>query len=107
MIAVHPSFDIVVARSTIQSDKDPNIRTGQIGGTLAIESESLDDVVLLHNGAELNARGLVYLANRFEKTNPLVIPRLQPGHYVACSKEKKCNEGDLAPNATLTLRVPQ
>lgn len=102
-VAVHPSFDIVVGRSTIQKEKQLHLRTQAIGGSVTIEGTSLDAVLLMHNGAAITGRWLTRLAGGDASGEALTIPRLQPGHYAACLK--KCVEGDLAPFGTLRLKV--
>lgn len=105
-VAVHPAFDIVIGRANIQPEKQMHIRTAQIGGKVIIEATAIDDVMLLHNGAEIQASWLATQAGGTLTTHGAAIPRLQPGHYSACSRTKhKCAEGDLAPFGTLTLNI--
>jgi hypothetical protein len=106
-LIIHPAFDVMFGRSTVQHEKQLNIRTQQIGGMLVIESVPTKDlVVLLHGGAEMYASSLADLAGGSIVAGRITLPRLEPGHYTACTIDKKCVSGYLPPNGTLTLSLP-
>jgi hypothetical protein len=107
-LVIHPAFDVMFGRSTIQHEKQLNIRTQQIGGTVVVESPPKKDlVVLLHGGAEMYVSSLAELAGGSIAAGRITLPRLEPGHYTACTANKgKCVDGYLPPHGTLTLSLP-
>ncbi|MGA8809363.1 MAG: carboxypeptidase-like regulatory domain-containing protein [Thermoanaerobaculia bacterium] len=106
-LVIHPAFDVMFGRSTVQHEKQLNIRTQQIGGTVVVESRPQNDlVVLLHGGAEMYASSLADLAGGSIAAGRITLPRLEPGHYTACTLDKKCVSGYLPPHGTLTLSLP-
>jgi hypothetical protein len=105
-LVIHPAFDVMFGRSTIQHEKELHIRTQQIGGTVVLESTP-KNVLLLHGGAEVYADFLAVGAGGTIAPGRLTIPRLEPGHYTACTLDKaKCVTGYLPPHGTLTLSLP-
>jgi hypothetical protein len=106
-LVIHPAFDVMFGRSTVQHEKQLNIRTQQIGGTVVVEFPPKTDlVVLLHGGAEMYASSLADLAGGTIAVGRITLPRLEPGHYTACTLDKKCVSGYLPPHGTLTLSLP-
>jgi hypothetical protein len=106
-LVIHPAFDVMFGRATIQHDKQLNIRTQQIGGTVTVESTPKNDLVLLlHGGAEVPTNFLADRAGGSIAADRTTIPRLEPGHYTACTQDKaKCVNGYLPPHGTLTLSL--
>lgn len=102
-IAVHPAFDTVIGRGTIQEGKHAVIRTRQIGGTLIVESKQPAGLVLVHNGAEMPLTTVAHLAEGVVAAERVIVPRMEPGHYAVCSKAHDCVSGDLPPYGTLTI----
>jgi hypothetical protein len=104
-LAVHPAFDIIIGRATMQQDQQLRVATQQIGGTLILESKS-DDVLLIHGGGEMYASWVANKAGGTVAPGQMIIPRLQPGQYSACLKDKgRCVSGYLPPHGTLTLSL--
>ena len=105
-LVIHPAFDVMFGRSTIQHGKDLHIRTQQIGGTIVLEAKPYSSM-LFHGGAELYAESLANLAGGIVASGRITLPRLEPGHYTACTLDKgKCVSGYLPPHGTLTLSLP-
>ncbi|MBV8544910.1 MAG: carboxypeptidase regulatory-like domain-containing protein [Acidobacteria bacterium] len=105
-LVIHPAFDVMFGRATIQHEKQLNIRTQQIGGTVILESTP-KNVLLLHGGAEVYAAFLADRSGGSIAPGRLTVPRLEPGHYTACTWDKaKCVNGYLPPHGTLTLSLP-
>lgn len=107
-LVIHPAFDTMFGRATIQHEKQLHIRTQQIGGTVTLESTPKNDLVLLlHGGAEVTANFLADRAGGSIAPGRITVPRLEPGHYMACTVNKgKCVNGYLPPHGTLTLSLP-
>ncbi|MEO8381492.1 MAG: carboxypeptidase-like regulatory domain-containing protein [Acidobacteriota bacterium] len=106
-LAVHPAFDIVIGRGSVRPGRIAWVRTNQIGGMVIIESTSYGDLVLGHNGAEVDVSLIVSLAGSVVPGR-LTVPRLEPGQYSVCSrKSAACVNGYLAPRGTLTLTIDQ
>ncbi|MEA2343623.1 MAG: Carboxypeptidase regulatory-like domain [Thermoanaerobaculia bacterium] len=105
-LVIHPAFDVMFGRSTIQHEKQLNIRTQQIGGTIVLEAKPYS-AMLFHGGAELYAESLADLAGATIAPGRITLPRLEPGQYTACTLDKaKCVNGYLPPHGTLTLSLP-
>jgi hypothetical protein len=105
-LVIHPAFDVMFGRSIIQHEKELHIRTQQIGGTVVLEAKPTN-ALLLHGGAELYAASLVGLGGGTIAPGRITFPRLEPGHYTACTLDKaKCVTGYLPPHGTLTLSLP-
>ena len=105
-IAVHPAFDTVIARATVRPDRIAWIPTNQIGGTIVVESQQPDDVVLLHRDAEVMARTLANLGGGMITQDRVTLTRLEPGEYSVCSRDRKrCASGYLAPHGTLNVAL--
>jgi len=105
-LVIHPAFDVMFGRATIQHEKQLNIRTQQIGGTVVLEAKPYS-AMLFHGGAELYVESLADLAGGSIAPGSITLPRLEPGQYTACTLNKgKCVSGYLPPHGTLTLSLP-
>ncbi len=104
-LVIHPAFDVMLGRATVQHDKQLHIRTQQIGGTVVLEAKPYS-VTLFHGGAELDAGNVADLTGGSVAAARTTLPRLEPGHYTACTLDKKCVSGYLPPHGTLTLSLP-
>jgi hypothetical protein len=108
-LAVHPAFDVVMGRGTVEAKKLLHIATRQIGGTLRIESASSTDSarpMVRHAGAEFAASHIAGKAGGSVDKNLIVIPRLEPGEYSVCAGEPvECSSGYVPPYGTLTLTL--
>jgi hypothetical protein len=104
-LVIHPAFDVMFGRATVEHEKELHIRTQQIGGTVVLEGKA-DSSLLLHEGAEMYAAFLAGRAGGSITTGRITVPRLAPGQYTACTVNKKCVSGYLAPHSTLTLSLP-
>lgn len=104
-VAVHPVFDIAIARLTLRKNHQARIRAQQIGGTIIVLAESADGLLLLHNGGEISLGWIAGLAGGKSERERTAVPRLEPGQYSVCRPEKKaCVSGYLPPHGTLTLK---
>jgi hypothetical protein len=105
-VAVHPAFDTVITRGTLKKDRVAWIPTNQVGGTIVVESPQPDDVMVRHNGGEVMTHILAWLGGGTEAPDRVTLPRLEPGEYAVCTKDKKtCVSGFLPPHGTLTLAL--
>lgn len=105
-IAVHPAFDTVIARGTVKPGRIAWIPTNQIGGTIIVESQQPDDVVLVHKDAEVMARTVASLGSGTVTQDRVTLTRLEPGEYSICARDRKtCASGYLAPHGTLNLAL--
>jgi hypothetical protein len=102
--AIHPAFDIVIGRGTIDPARRVVVRTNQIGGTLIVESEAAGNYLVMHNEAKVPLGWLAVTAGGSVERERVRVPRLQPGHYAVCLTEMTdCMQGYLPPFGTLTL----
>ena len=105
VFAVHPAFDVTFGRTILRKDKELQVRTNQIGGTIVVESAA-DELVLRHHGSEMTAGWLIHRTGAVKTADRLTVPRLEPGQYAACTPDgKTCVSGHLAPHGTLTLTL--
>ncbi len=105
-LAVHPAFDVVMGRGTVEDNKILHIVTRQIGGTLRIESGLAIDAIVRHAGAEIMGSFIAREAGGTVEKNLVVIPRVEPGEYSVCSGHPaECSSGFVPPYGTLTLTL--
>jgi hypothetical protein len=105
-VAVHPAFDVTLGRRSVQTGTTLHVVANQIGGTLVIDSDAPKDLLLRHDGGEYWASWLARLAGGSVDAARVVLPRLEPGQYSACSsKTNKCVSGELSPYGTLKLAL--
>jgi hypothetical protein len=104
-LVIHPAFDVMFGRATVQHEKELHLRTQQIGGTIVLEAKA-ENGLLLHGGAEIYAAFLAGRAGGTIAPGRITLPRLEPGQYTACTWDKaKCVNGYLPPHGTLTLSL--
>lgn len=107
-LAVHSAFDTVMARGTLKPGREVWVQATQLGGTVIVESKRPDHLLLMHKGAEIWVKTVAFRAGGLVTAERVTLPRLEPGEYSVCSKDKSaCVSGYLAPHGTLTLALSE
>ncbi|HEX2121446.1 MAG TPA: carboxypeptidase-like regulatory domain-containing protein [Thermoanaerobaculia bacterium] len=104
LVAVHPAFDVITGRMTVEPKTTLHVVANQIGGTIVVDTQSPKDLLLRHDGGEYWAAWLARLAGGSADGSRVVLPRFEPGQYSARSaKTNRCVSGELPPHGTLSL----
>lgn len=107
VLAVHPAFDVIMARAKVEKDARPMVQVRQIGGTLTIESRRApEELEIRHDGAQLTVALVAGQAGGTLSPGRITIPRLEAGEYSVCGRKSgKCASGYVPPHGMLTLSV--